>query len=295
MVLNRLRNNRKYILKRASSYTAVLYALLGFLCLFAPLENVFSDTLAIGYQLLYSVLILLGVWTLCALFIGIGVLFKNKRRVVIGRNGKGVYVVYGDLFSNKLIAEKDDRRSICFGVNRCFDTIVDDKLVSSASIHGIAFKKLYSNQRYTPDSLNRVIQDSLSFNQVSTELDEKQKPAGNLRRYKVGTCVDVPVSDNLHYFLVGLSRYNSDLKAETTRSEYCLTIQKMIEFCDAHAQGYPLLMPIIGGFLSRTGQSEKDLLGYMIKCFELNKDHINADYYIVIRESAKNEIAIMDL
>lgn len=55
------------------------------------------------------------------------------------------------------------------------------------------------------------------------------------------------------------------------------------------------VLSVIGGFLSRTGQSEKDLLRYIINCFELNKDHINQDVYIVIRESAKNKISIVAL
>ena len=95
--------------------------------------------------------------------------------------------------------------------------------------------------------------------------------------------------------MVGVSAFNAELKAETSRSEYCLAIQRTIEFCDSHAQGYPVIMPIIGGFLSRTGQSEQDLLRYIIKCFELNRDHINQDIYIVVREGAKNAVSIVDL
>lgn len=44
-------------------------------------------------------------------------------------------------------------------------------------------------------------------------LTPQQKPQGNLKRYEVGTAVDIPVSDKLHYFMVGVSAFNAELKA----------------------------------------------------------------------------------
>jgi len=156
-------------------------------------------------------------------------------------------------------------------------------------------KDLYKKKIYTPDSLDKVIQESISPAARFEMLTKQQKPQGNLKRYEVGTAVDVPISEKIRYFMVGLSALNQDLTAGTSREEYCIAIQRLIEFCDTSAQGQPVLMPIIGGSLSRTGQSEKDLLQYIIRSFMINKDRINQDVYIVVRESAKNTISIMDL
>ena len=287
--------SRKFILKEASSITVSIYAVLGYVRTFVALEGFFEPGTPVLRKVVVSSLILLIVWLVFLIGVGVFVIFKRKKKMIGGRNGKAVYVMYGDLFDEKNVRNSDTRRNICFAVNRCFDTIVNDQLIASASVHGVALNRLYNNNIFTPATLNAVIQKTISPSAGFVMLSSTEKPQGNLKRYEVGTAVDIPVSDKLHYFMVGLSSFNQDLKAETTRAEYCLAIEKAIEFCDAHAQGQPVLMPIIGGFLSRTGQSEKDLLGYIIKCLEINKDHINQDIYIVVRESAKNTISIIDL
>ena len=294
-MFKRLWNSRNYILKKAASVTVSIYAILGFVRTFVALEGLFPDATPIVYKVIISALVLLIVWLLCVIGVGLFVLIKRKRKLIEGQNGKAVYVLYGDLFGEKIVKKSDERRNICFATNRCFDTVVDNHLIASASLHGKAMNKLYDAKIYTPASLNAVIQQSISPSAKFDILSSADKPQGNLKRYEVGTAVDVPVSDHLHYFMVGLSAFNSDLQAQTSRSEYCQAIQKTIEFCDAHAQGQPVLMPIIGGFLSRTGLAERDSLEYIIKCLEINRNHINQDIYIVIRESAQNTISIMDL
>lgn len=294
-MLKRLWNSRAFILKKASSVMVSIYAILGFVRMFVALEGFFPDATSIECKVIVSVLILLGVWILSAIGVCVFVLFKRKRKLVDGRNGKSVYVLYGDLFDERIVPKSVKRRNICFAVNRCFDTMVDDNLISSATLHGIALKRLYDAGIYTPKTLDDTIRLFISPTAGYEMLTLQQKPQGNLKRYEVGTAVDIPVSDKLHYFMVGVSAFNAELKAETSRSEYCLAIQRTIEFCDSHAQGYPVIMPIIGGFLSRTGQSEQDLLRYIIKCFELNRDRINQDIYIVVREGAKNAVSIVDL
>lgn len=273
----------------------LIYAVLGFVWMFVALEGFFPKETPMGCKVVVSVLILLGVWSLCVIGLSVWVLCRRKKKVVDGRNGKGVYVLYGDLFDERIVPKSVKRRNICFAVNRCFDTVVDDNLISSATLHGIALNRLYDAGIYTPKTLDDAIKLFISPAADFEMLMPQQKPQGNLKRYEVGTAVDIPVSDKLHYIMVGVSAFNAELKAETSRSEYCLAIQRTIEFCDSHAQGYPVIMAIIGGFLSRTGQSEQDLLRYIIKCFELNRDRINQDIYIVVREGSKNAVSIVDL
>lgn len=294
-MFKRLLINRRFILKRTFSDTSIIYAFIGFIGMFVSLDEIIKTEMSTGYKVAISLLILICVFVLCLFKNCICAFYKNRKKVVQGRNGKAVYVVYGDLFGDRIVRNHSIRRNICFAVNRCFDTVIDNKLIASASVHGAAFQKLYADKVYTPKRLNAAIQNAIPPTAVSIDLTRDQKPEGNLRRYDVGTAVDVPVSERLHYFLIGLSSLNSDLRAGTTLFEYCLAVQKMIEFCDDHAQGLPVLMPIIGGFLSRTGQTEKDLLQYIVNCFKINTEHINQDVYIVVRESAKNEISILDL
>lgn len=296
MNLARIKNNIPFIFKKACSITAAVYAILGFLGAFVSMEGMFDEKDTFWCKLLASVLILIGTWGVIALILCVYVLFKNKKKIVEGRNGHAVYVVYGDLFDDKILGNTEERRNICFAVNRCFDTIVDDDIVSKTTIHGIAFDKLYEKGLYNQNSLNNEIQAILQRNGSSyVTITQSDKRRGNLKRYNVGTCADLKVSDALHYFMVGMSTYDKDLTANTTLFEYSVSIQKIIEFCNQQSQGYPVLMPILGGGLSRTGVNEKELLDYIISAFKLNSRDINFDVYIVIRESAKGAISIADL
>ena len=294
---NRFRLNRKFIVKRAASWTAVIYAVLGFIAAFVSLDGLLC-ALGIGgfwCQVLASVIILTTVFVLCLLMAMVCVLRTNKVKVLDGQNGKAVYVVYGDLFDEDIVKKTDKRRNICFAVNRCFDTIVDNKLIAEETVHGKAFKELYKDGVYTPETLNDAIQSSIIHGAKFSMLTRNQKPAGNLKRYEVGTGADIALSESLHYFLIGIGRMDTNLRNSAENGEYCLAIQKMIEYFDSFSQGFPVLMPIVGAGLTRLGQDSKDLLKYLIRSLTINKTHLHSDIYIVLREEDRERIAIADL
>lgn len=121
--------------------------------MFVALEGLFPKDTPMECKVLVSILILMGVWLLCFIGVSVYVLFKLKRKLMDGRNGKSVYVMYGDLFSKKIVKKTDTRRNICFDVNRCFDTIENDHLIASSTLHGIALNKLYNEGVYTSATL----------------------------------------------------------------------------------------------------------------------------------------------
>lgn len=184
--------------------------------------------------------------------------------------------------------------NIIIPVNRCFDTIVDNHLVSEQTLHGIAFKQLYSSGRYTEQSLNAAIQRQLS-NQPYQDIDIIDKPEGNLRRYPVGTIADIPSDETTHLFLWALSTFNRELKAQTSMQDYALAVQKLIEACNSESEGFPILIPLVGTGLSRTKKDQKDVLSYLVQAFKLNKSELNCDIHIIVRETIKSDIPIMNL
>lgn len=293
----RFKLNMKHIFKKSLSRTGTFYAVLGFVAVFVSLDELFSLVGISGFwcKLLASVLVLLLVFSLCFVVSTICVLCRRKIKVLDGQNGKAVYVVYGSLFDKNIVKKTDKRRSICFAVNRCFDTIVDNQLISEKTLHGKAFKELYKDGVYTPETLNDAIQSSIIHSAKSTMLSRNQKPAGNLKRYEVGTGADLAISESLHFFLIGIGRMDANLRNSAENGEYCLAIQKMIEFFDSFSQGFPVLMPIVGAGLTRLGQDSKDLLKYLIQSLAINKSHLHSDIYIVLREEDRERIAIADL
>lgn len=273
-----------------------IYAMFGLFATFVSLEGVL-DALCISSladKVIASVVILLFTYFLCFIIASLVILNKGKVTVLDAQNGHYVYLLYGDLFDDKLLPSSISRRNICFAVNRCFDTIVDNMIISANTIHGKTFQKLYDNGLFTPDTLNSTIQSSISPYAKYEDLSHTQKPSGNLKRYEVGTGADIAISEDLHYFLIGLGKMDENLKNKAEISEYCCAVQRMIEFFDTCSQGFPILLPIIGAGLSRLGQNPEELLTYIIHSFAINKQKINSDIYIVLREQDRERIPIVE-
>lgn len=296
-IWSRFKLNFGSIIRISCTWTGVVYAVLGFLATFSSFESIFEQfgITAFLCKLLVSVGILAGVFLICVVLATVAVLTKKQVKVLEGVDGHSVYVVYGDLLDKNTAPSRTKRRNVCFAVNRCFDTVVDNKLISEETLHGRAFKKLYESGSFTPASLDSAIQASIIQGATSKMLTIKQKPAGNLKRYEVGTGADLEISESLHYFLIGIGKMNENLKNKAENGEYCLAIQKMIEFFDTYSQGYPVLMPIVGAGLTRLGQDPSDLLKYLIQSFVLNKSHLSSDIYIVLPEDAREKISIANL
>lgn len=291
--LLRVKLGWRYIFKQATDWTAAVYAIAGLLSLFVSFEGLFDSNATFFCKLLIALAILAGVWLLCAIINAIIVGCMNQKKVVEGPNGKNVYAIYGDLFDAQIV--NGQKRYISFAVNRCFDTDVNDRLISSTTIHGIAFNKLYQQNLYTAATLNNAIHASLHTTANPVTINRADKPEGNLNRYEVGSYANLRIDGNLNYLLIGLSHFDSNLNAQTSRADYVLAIQKMIESFDNESQGYPVLMPIIGTGRSRTDLKEREALEYIIEAFRINKNRITSDIYIVIHESAKNRVSIADL
>lgn len=291
--LQRIKLGRKYIVKKACERTVAVYAFAGLVSLFVSFEGIFPQNSKFLCKLIVGAAILAGVWTFCAIIQCFVVGYRNKKKVVEGPNGKNVYVVYGDLFDPELV--NNQKRYICFAVNRCYDTEVNDRLISSSTIHGIAFNKLYEQNAYTSATLNTAIQSCIHAANPPMVVDRADKPEGNLNRYEVGSYANLSIDANLNYIMLGFSWINSNLNAQTSKAEYVLAIQKMIESFDNESQGYPVLMPIIGTGRSRADLKERESLEYIIEAFRINQNKITSDIYIVIHESAKNRVSIADL
>ena len=289
----RIKFSLAYIAKQAAEWTSVVFAVAGFLGLFVSFERLFSEGDTFVPKLLISVVILTGTWLLCAIIVAIKVGCQMKKKVVDGKNGKAVYVVYGDIFDPKIV--KNQKRYIAFAVNRCFDTIVDNNLVSATTVHGLAFNRIYNQGLYTSSTLNTALQAAIKGNPTYEMLTIAQKPSGNLKRYEVGTYANLQIDDRLNYLLLGLTYFDTNLNAHASKQEYVLCTQKLIEYFDMETQGYPVLMPIIGTGRSRTDLQERESLEYLISAFKVNQNKITSDIYIVVYESAKNRVAIADL
>jgi hypothetical protein len=263
--------------------------------LFAPLTDCFSCQTSLVKKNIYSCGILLAIWV-TALFINILIVgFKKKYKIFDVSDGHAVYVQYGDVFSEEEIDDENKKRNIVIPVNRCFDTIVDDDLISSNTIHGKCMKQLYSAGIFTCDSLNECIQNNLmERNEPYELLERKDKRSGNLERYNIGTVSEVQVGI-IKYFFLGLTTFDKDLHAHVSDEEYVLALMKMIIYNNKRSQRFPLIVPLIGAGAADMKKDEREILEYLVTLLKMNKGLINCDIHIVVRNTAKSRIPITNL
>lgn len=288
--------NKKYIAKLATHWTSGLFAFLGLIGTFASLSDLLDSSLSIQCRIGISIGILAGVWILFFLVCSLYVYKKRQIEVVELNNGHHIYVQYGDVFSEDEVLKPQERRNIVIPVNRCFDTLVDNDLVSSSTLHGIAMNRLYRENGFNPNTLGDAIKNNLNLQQVSYDnLSTVDKRKGNLKRFPAGTVAEIRISEQCTYFFLGLSKFDKNLKASTSEEEYVLAMMRLLEFCNERSQQFPVVMPLIGAGLSRTKKSEKDILNYIIGLVKMNKELINYDLHIIVRDNGKESIAITDL
>lgn len=295
-IKNQILLNIKYIAKTALRWTSAFLAIWGFFATIFPTGDLLAEFPTLFCKALFCVLILLGIYAVIFIFCTICVLAKKKYSVLKINGNHNVYVQYDDIFSKKVINNPKERRNIIIPVNRCFDTLVDDDLISSATLHGKAMQKLYDDEIFTQESLNDKIQSYLEERKIASEtISNKQKQEGNLKRYPVGTVAEVKISDELTYFFLGLTTFDKDLKANVTLEDYSAALVKLLDFCDTRSQGFPVVMGLIGAGLSRSGIQEKDILSYIVSLIRIQKNKVHGDIHIVVNKNSKSSLAIAGL
>ena len=194
--------NKKYIAKLATHWTSGLFAFLGLIGTFASLSDLLDSSLSIQCRIGISIGILAGVWILFFLVCSLYVYKKRQIEVVELNNGHHIYVQYGDVFSEDEVLKPQERRNIVIPVNRCFDTLVDNDLVSSSTLHGIAMNRLYRENGFNPNTLGDAIKNNLNLQQVSYDnLSTVDKRKGNLKRFPAGT-----VLRTVYIFFLGIKQ-----------------------------------------------------------------------------------------
>lgn len=292
-LFKRIGVNRSFCFAFAVKWTGVFFTIWGVITLFTPSDNLIDSGLAWGIRLLFAVLIVMAVFIVIYI-IGVIIALNTKRITILNAgNDHHVYVQYGDALSPDILGDSalSQRRNILIPVNRCFDTIVDDDLISNNSLHGQAMKRMYAAGEYTEDTLNVKIQQKLA-NKAFTSVNRSDKPKGNLKRYEEGTVAEIESSSECVFFFLGLPSFDQRLHPYISDVEYGIALVKALQYCIDRNQGYPVVIPLIGAGRAQTHKDERDILEFIVKLIQLNKLSINCDIHIVVRESAKDSISI---
>lgn len=292
----RVWTNKKYVIKRSLKWMGSFMSFVGFIGLFVPMTDFLENIQNIFFRIIVGMLIVIVIWGL--LIVASSIVFINQRRIPVINlaNGHHVFVQYGDVFSEDEVLDPSKRRNIVIDCNRCFDTKVNDDLVSSATLHGKTIKRIIDAKKISEEELSNILQKDLKERQKleATKLTKADKRDGNLERYPAGSIAEYAFSEKEMFFLLGLSQFDYNLTANTKSDEYGEAMMKLIEYIRNRSQGLSIVMPILGTGLAKTGNDQRDTLEFMVKAFKLYRRRLNSDIHIVVWEG-DNPISITDL
>ncbi len=186
-------------------------------------------------------------------------------------------VFFGDLFTSKEI--------IVIPVNEYFDTIVDEKIISSKTLHGIFVINYFGGNEA---DLKKQISNEL--NDVDHIDVNSGRSAGNKKKYPLGTVCQVKKDDKI-FFLVALTKFNENDRAEVKNSEYQRVLCDLFSYVEQNSQGRKLNIPLIGAGHSGVNLSKQKILEFLLFSIGL-KDNLTliGGVNIVLHNSIKSEI-----
>lgn len=210
--------------------------------------------------------------------------FKNNGYTVIGK--------YGNILDSIDLGNVN----IVVPVNRCYDTIIDDLVISSNSVHGQIMQYLFQNDLISKEELDRNIEKSLKEQNIEAEnigndVSIGGKSKGKYKRYPVGS-VALVVVDTVRFHFIAFSKIEKNKTATTKDLDYLIVLNQIVENIWKNSNGSPIYMPLIGSGLSKLNYDSNQLLKFMIQFFELHKNKLNSNVTIMIRKEDQSKITI---
>lgn len=229
---------------------SVISGILSFILLFNIVPEDYKEHLKCFGYITFGLLILT--------YIIIWLIANSLTNVNIDIDGSNVNIKSGDLF------KQDGYKVIPF--NEYFDTIVDDKIISSKSLNGI-FINNYSN---TPvQNLDSHITSNTDSDDILNS-NSIRRLGGKIVQYKLSTII---VFND--YLLTSFSKFDEHNKAVLTMPQY---IEFLINFWDRVNRVYAqksVSVPIFGSGITRIKEhkniSDEDLLKIMLWTFKLSE------------------------
>lgn len=210
--------------------------------------------------------------------------FKNNGYTVTGK--------YGNILDSIDLGNVN----IVVPVNRCYDTIIDDFVISSNSVHGQIMQYLFQNDLISKEELDRNIEKSMKEQNIEAEnigndVSIGGKSKGKYKRYPVGS-VALVVIDTVRFHFIAFSKIEKNKTAITKDLDYLIVLNQIVENIWKNSNGSPIYMPLIGSGLSKLNYDSNQLLKFMIQFFELHKNKLNSNVTIMIRKEDQSKITI---
>lgn len=266
-----MRKRLTFIISSVIHYAYIVLGVVSALALF----SVFFDFQELIPALSDRVWICVGIYLSSVLIAIIISSCKNRKISLKLNNTSSLTIKYGDLFVEKGI--------IVIPVNNAFDTAVDDRVISSSSLHGMYIRKYFGGNEAA----------------LRTQMSEQLQPLHNdvsnvgvLTKYPIGTVVDIKASSGQRALLLALTELDGNNKAFCNFQMYCEAIIKLYEYIDSYANGDIVNIPLLGSGFARLPFSKQDLLSYMVLNAKLIGNAFYGGINIILNKDIKDEVML---
>ena len=193
----------------------------------------------IGQLGIYALFVLL----ILSLFIAICMAWPTNSIEIKLSKTASLKVFEGDIFSIK-------KGVVVIPFNDYFDTLVDNKVVGTNTLHGMFVNKF--RKEYPTVNLDEEIRKSLSAYEYT---ENKERPIeGKHNKYPLAAVARVSVNAELHFYLLAATEFNWENHPIDQPEMYGYILQKLYKYINTNCSGLPVYMPIIG-----TGQMGLDM------------------------------------
>jgi hypothetical protein len=209
-----------------------------------------------------------------------GVIYaRQKRKITIKTNAfdTKVEIGFGDVF------EEDGL--IVISVNEFFDSQVDEKHVSSRSLHGRLINDYFGGH---PESFEKCADEALGAERYKAV----SRSSGRGRKYGIGTTALVRTAKK-EFLCVALARTDiHTLKASASVSQLWEALVGVLKKGRTEASGQGLVIPLLGGGLAGVGLLPVQIIQVMIMGIyeESKKQKICDTIKIVLPENRFEDI-----
>lgn len=245
----------------------------------------FSATVAGFYLTIFNTItnatvvtkvIVISVFMLVNLVIAIILTWPRSKINLKVTNKIDLNIYYDDLFNQNGI--------IIIPVNEYFDTLVDERVISSSTLHGQFIKKVFGGNT---QELELQISKELEKHKVKERIE---RPRGNCKKYDLGTTISVS-KDGKDYFLVAFTRFNDSNKAESFNIDYQVTLKSLLDFIHINSQGKNINIPLIGAGQSGVNLTKQKLLEYLLFSIQIHDClTISGRINVVLNKELKKDI-----
>ncbi|AKB19627.1 macro domain-containing protein [Methanosarcina sp. WWM596] len=232
------------------------------------------------------------VWCLISIALICSILWFLFDGYFIGGSLKQTIVVNSNAFDTKVIIKFSDLFKQegwkTIPVNEFFDSIVDDKHVSSKSLHGILLKN-YWNQN--TEDWDQQINSSLSDKDL---IEKVSRNSGKLNRYKIGATAIAKKDDN-NFLCVALTKTDiNTLQASAGPIELYQALTGLLIKAREVCSGSSLNIPLLGSGLSRTGIKANIIVDLILMAIfeESKKSKITEEIRIILPTNKRKDIDI---